>query len=174
MIIEVSTKKHMFSVGEVEGEAEVSFADVEDIIKSERVNAEEITVKIDGHNIPLDRLRELASADREGRVTILPYKDGTEVIAVLERTNATGETRCKEGQECFYCSDDCPHIEHVRRFAGYEKRPICMRFYAPFSSTMDLAKRIGKDVFLTSEEADEYIAKAMDEREAAAALAEKG
>jgi len=124
-------------------------------------------------DIQLDRLRELAAAYREGRVTILPYKDGTEVIAVQERTRYTGEDRCKENKECFFCSDDCPLKEHVREFAGFSKQRMWLNFLFPYSSAMDLAKRIGKDVFLTGEEADEYIAKVTAEREAAA-LAEKG
>lgn len=85
---------------------------------------------------PIDRLRELAQADREGRCVVLP---ATTVFELTWDAGPECDMICPvsidgEGQ-CDFC-------DHGQMFV-YERK-----------CTQELAEQIGKNVFLTREEAE--------------------
>ena len=116
--------------------------------------------------ISLARLRELADAEREKRVVVLPIPDCSTLYMVRPDWKNTLVERCKEDRKCYYCSHECPNFEYEYELVGYH---ISERFLS-FVSQLDQAKRIGDDLFLTEEAAKAKVA----ELEAARALASAG
>lgn len=91
--------------------------------------------------IPLDRLRELAEADREGRCMIVPVKSGQSVYCLQDYFNETtlkSEKRVK-----------CRTVDFVLAGAKmFETEGFIWRF-----------SEIGEKIFLTREEAEAALAK---------------
>ena len=91
-----------------------------------------------GDEYDLDRLRELAQADREGRCVVLPVKSGTTVYYL-------GASICK-WRELDKCDEYCDGWQYEDCYEG--ERAVREKKF----SISDLP-RIGKTVFLTREEA---------------------
>ena len=92
------------------------------------------------------RLRELAEADRDGRVVVLPCKAGQRVFALLDTDKHLSECEVKQiglGNEI--------------GFVGIEPIGACGREYGVS------IKGFGKTVFLTREEAEKALEATKDE-----------
>ena len=83
-----------------------------------------------------DRLRELAEADKDGRVVVLPCQSGERVFAILD-----GEKHVRECEVEHAVLDDWRKVFAIRP-VGYAQNA----YYAPFGA-------FGRTVFLTREEA---------------------
>lgn len=115
-------------------------------------------------HIPLDRIRELATAEREGRVAVLPCKIGTPIFFI--------RTFCEHADDTGYCNVD---LWYARK--GYKRENGCNECpnknlkkrvrESTFSLSLMDAKKVGhlhvSEIYFTKEEA-----------EAARTLAEKG
>lgn len=105
------------------------------------------------HGISADRLRELAEAERDGRLVSLPCKVGDTVWVV----------------DCEYMDcNNCDHLEHGK-YCPYLDKPVCPngtirqgRFY------YSLIPDFGKTVFLTRAEAEQKLHDIKSELDAAA------
>jgi hypothetical protein len=126
---------------------------------------EDVIFDADGNEIiSLDRLRELAEAEREGRVVVLPCKIGTPIFFI--------RTFCEHADDTGYCNVD---LWYARK--GYKRENGCGECpnknlkkrvrESTFSLSLMDAKKVGhlhvSEVYFTKEEA-----------EAERALSEKG
>ena len=96
--------------------------------------------------LPIDRLRELAKADKDGRVEVLPCKVGQRLFALLDTDKHISECEVKQiglGNEI--------------SFVGIEPIGARGREYGVS------IKGFGKTVFLTREEAEEALEAMKDE-----------
>lgn len=93
------------------------------------------------------RLRELAEADKDGRLVVLPCQSGERVFAILD-----GEKHVRECEVEHAVLDDWRKVFAIRP-VGYAQNA----YYAPFGA-------FGRTVFLTREEAEKAL-KAMREEE---------
>lgn len=95
------------------------------------------------HNIDDDKLRELAKAEAEGRLVVLPCKVGDTVYAVLEDW---------ESYESYIIEDARISEAGSKGFwvSGIRDEPDEMHIFTPWSE-------IGKTVFLTREEAEKAL-----------------
>lgn len=99
------------------------------------------------------RLRELAEADRDGRVVVLPCKVGDMMYKIFkERTECSAYGECFDEYSCSGCECECDST------IQYVIRPIQPN---TLSSLVVYIGDIGKTVFLTREEAE----KALEEME---------
>lgn len=87
-----------------------------------------------------DRLRELAEADKDGRVVVLPCQLGERVFAILD-----GEKHVRECEVEHTVLDDLRKVFAIRP-VGYAQNA----YYAPFGA-------FGRTVFLTREEAEKAL-----------------
>ena len=92
--------------------------------------------------LPIDRLRELAEADKDGRVVVLPCKVGDTVWRIV-----------RDGE---------PHItrDEVRDMCFADDMTLCVELVG---GRVTFTQKFGKTVFLSREEAE----KALQEMEAA-------
>lgn len=95
---------------------------------------------------PIDHLRELVEAEREGRCVVLPCAPGDTYYRVETFCDENGELDEPTqhwGSDCAYCCVPCNGIRRVieYRFAGIRH-------------IIDLQEYIGKTVFLTRAEAE--------------------
>ena len=83
-----------FSINDVEGDPEMCFEDTAEIIESSKVELDWMMFKIDDQEISFARLRELASAEREGILAVLPKVGDTLFYAPYPKsaTGIDGET----------------------------------------------------------------------------------
>ena len=101
----------------------------------------------DGGNIDYNRLRELAQADREGRVVVLPCKVGDTLYDIYEAMgNGTGEIRELKVTDI--------HIHLDKRSKEWL---IAGGYYFSLSD-------FGKTVFLTREDAEAALRREQDEQ----------
>lgn len=91
--------------------------------------------------LPIDRLRELAVADQEGRVVVLPFKVGQKVFALLDDPKHVSECEVKQ-----------IGLGGSPGFAGIEPTGERGRKYGVS------LRGFGKTVFLTREEAEKALA----------------
>lgn len=106
-------------------------------VKKEREGRGWISVKdILGDEYDLNRLRELAQADREGRVVVLPCKT---VFEIIWDAGPDCDLACPVS---FDGHGDCNFCDHGKQFV-YER--ACKQAHLD---------QIGKTVFLTREEAE--------------------
>ena len=91
--------------------------------------------------LPIARLRELAVADQEGRVVVLPFKVGQKVFALLDNPRHVSECEVKQ-----------IGLGGSAGFAGIETTGERGREYCVALSGF------GKTVFLTREEAEKALA----------------
>lgn len=94
--------------------------------------------------VPIDRLRELAQADQEGRLVVLPCKVG-DTAWVKGRSGLLYEMRLKAPDIRFVCTD-----EDNLCMALCNRKPNGFCAYRIKNDGSD----IGKEVFLTREEAE--------------------
>lgn len=92
------------------------------------------------NGLPIDRLRELAEADKDGRVVVLPCQLGERVFAILD-----GEKHVRECEVEHTVLDDLRKVFAIRP-VGYAQNA----YYAPFGA-------FGRTVFLTREEAEKAL-----------------
>ena len=92
-----------------------------------------------GDEYNLDRLRELAEADREGRCVVLPCKLGDTVFKI-------GASICM-WRETDHCDEYCNGYEYRDCWEGC--RAVCEDKFS-----LDDLQRFGKNVFLTREAAE--------------------
>ena len=92
-----------------------------------------------GDEYDLDRLRELAEADREGRCVVLPCKLGDTVFKI-------GASICM-WRETDHCDEYCNGYEYRDCWEGC--RAVCEDKFS-----LDDLQRFGKNVFLTREAAE--------------------
>lgn len=86
------------------------------------------------------RLRELAEADKDGRLVVLPCQSGERVFAILD-----GEKHVRECEVEHAVLDDRRKVFAIRP-VGYAQNA----YYAPFGA-------FGRTVFLTREEAEKAL-----------------
>ena len=91
------------------------------------------------YGVPVDRLRELAQADREGRCVVLPCKLGDTVFKI-------GASICM-WRETDHCDEYCNGYEYRDCWEGC--RAVCEDKFS-----LDDLQRFGKNVFLTREAAE--------------------
>lgn len=89
------------------------------------------------NGLPIDRLRELAEADKDGRVAVLPCKVGDKLYRVFDGNISEHE------------------VQNMKYFARQGRLGIDMTPFFP-----DAEKFIGKTVFLTRNEAEEALRRA--------------
>ena len=89
--------------------------------------------------IPLDRLRELVEADRDGRCVVVPCKLGDTVFKI-------GASICM-WRETDHCDEYCNGYEYRDCWEGC--RAVCEDKFS-----LDDLQRFGKNVFLTREAAE--------------------
>ena len=92
------------------------------------------------NGLPIARLRELAEADKDGRVVVLPCQSGERVFAILD-----GEKHVRECEVEHAVLDDWRKVFAIRP-VGYAQNA----YYAPFGA-------FGRTVFLTREEAEKAL-----------------
>ena len=124
------------------------FANWEGSVKEDEISL--ILSKIFGEDYNIDRLKELAEADRNGRCVVLPCKDWLEIVF--------GE------QEVFY-GIDMDYIEHPIREISVDSSSRCtwydgwktvvLKGYDENGLDWEFSpEEIGKTVFLTRKEAE--------------------
>lgn len=86
------------------------------------------------HDCDVDRMRELAEADKDGRVVVLPCKVGDKLYRVFDGNISEHE------------------VQNMKYFARQGRLGIDMTPFFP-----DAGKSIGKTVFLTREEAEKAL-----------------
>ena len=86
------------------------------------------------HDCDVDRMRELAEADKDGRVVVLPCKVGDKLYRVFDGNISEHE------------------VQNMKYFARQGRLGIDMTPFFP-----DAGKSIGKTVFLTREEAEKAV-----------------
>lgn len=84
--------------------------------------------------LPIDRLRELAEADKDGRLVVLPCKVGDKLYRVFDGNISEHE------------------VQNMKYFARQGRLGIDMTPFFP-----DAGRFIGKTVFLTREEAEKAL-----------------
>jgi len=113
-------------------------------------------------NISLDRLHELAEAEREGRVVVLPCEVGTPVFFI--------RILCEHADDFGYCNVDYWYAKR-----GFKREDGCVN-----CPKMNLEPRLKETVFrlaLMDEKRDGHLHVSeifFDKAEAESALAEKG
>ena len=92
------------------------------------------------------RLRELAEADKDGRLVVLPCKVGDRMYRIYrERTTCSTYGECFDEYSCSGCECECDSV------LQYIVRPIQPN---TLSEVARYIEEIGKNVFLTREEAE--------------------
>ena len=86
------------------------------------------------HDCDVDRMRELAEADKDGRVVVLPCKVGDKLYRVFDGNISEHE------------------VQNMKYFARQGRLGIDMTPFFP-----DAGKSIGKTVFLTREDAEKAL-----------------
>ena len=99
------------------------------------------------NGLPVDRLRELAEADKEGRLVVLPCKVG-DTVWVTGRDNVPREMRLTSPDIRTVCTD-----EDNLCMATCSRKPDGFCAYRLRNDGTD----IGKTVFLTREEAEKVL-----------------
>ena len=99
--------------------------------------------------LPIDRLRELAEADKDGRVVVLPFKVGDVMYKLFrEYTECTSYQVRKDNHCCEGCMVPCDSREvTVIRAIQPNSLPEVVRYI----------EDIGKTVFLSREEAEKAL-----------------
>lgn len=94
--------------------------------------------------LPIDRLRELSEADRDGRVVVLPCKQGDTVWRIV-----------RDGE---------PHItrDEVRDMCFADDMTLCVELVG---GRVTFTEKFGKTVFLSREEAEKALAEMKGETE---------
>ncbi len=92
------------------------------------------------NGLPVDRLRELAEADKAGRLVVLPCKVGDKLYRVFDGNISEHE------------------VQNMKYFARQRRLGIDMTPFFP-----DAGRFIGKTVFLTREEAEKALEAMKDE-----------
>lgn len=120
-------------------------------------------------DIPLDRLKEICNAERDGRLMVLPCKVGDTVYVISKCENVhmcrdddyftgTGAIECPFEKDCEFeeCDDGNTRVfETTIRGGWVEENHICV-----FCDTLNfeiVQSDIGKTVFLTREEAEKAL-----------------
>lgn len=96
------------------------------------------------NGLPIDRLRELAEADKEGRIVVLPCKVG-DTAWVKDRAGTPREMRLESPDIRFVCTDE---DNLCMSMCSRTRDGLCA--YRIMNDNSD----IGKRVFLTREEAE--------------------
>lgn len=94
----------------------------------------------------LDRLRELAQADAEGRLLVLPAKIGDKYYTIERFCTEEGyfaEPTMRDITDCEYCEYRCD-----------KELRVVERMFLSTHTIMNLKDEIGKTVFLTPKEAE--------------------
>lgn len=96
-----------------------------------------------------DRLRELAEADKEGRLVVLPCKVGDILYKIFkERAKCSAYGECFDEYSCCGCECECGStIQYVIRPIQPNTLPSLVQYIGD----------IGKTVFLTREEAEKAL-----------------
>lgn len=96
-----------------------------------------------------DRLRELAEADKEGRLVVLPCKVGDILYKIFkERAKCSAYGECFDEYSCCGCECECDStIQYVIRPIQPNTLPSLVQYIGD----------IGKTVFLTREEAEKSL-----------------
>lgn len=141
------------------------FEDPENCVLKDEIKLYDALKSIEGF-VPLDRLLELACADKDGRLVVLPCKVGDMVYEVCNNTDACSGCRNYEGM---YGSGEswCTRIDDVdlRSYPDIAERPLCEKQFMEVVEHKPKADWIfnhrndfGKTVFLTREEAEAALA----------------
>lgn len=104
-----------------------------------------------GYSYDLDRLKELAEADKEGRCLVLPCKVGDTYYAIQKTCSDGG---CAKKGEYFPCESDCEYCD----IRDCDKEFIIREHkFNSLNFIVDYMKYIGEFLFLTKEEAEKAL-----------------
>lgn len=116
-------------------------------------------------NIDVERMKELAEADKDGRLIVLPCKAGDTVYAVSNNTDACGNCKCYsswfDGDS--FCDD--PSVdEEERHYPNIAEHPVCkkqflevLEYQPDIETIIHRRNEFGKTIFLTREEAEKAL-----------------
>lgn len=109
---------------------------------------DETTDKISIFNVSVDRLIELAKADRENKIVILPCAIGDTVYYLYEHEDEIFTGKCKSCDTDYNEYDMCWHSKYEWRIMPYKVNKTFLYLHG---------QEFGKTVFLTIEEAENAI-----------------
>ena len=102
--------------------------------------------------MPLDRAQELAQAEKDGRLVVLPCKEGSIVYAITSPVNVY-ELESVEAVDIFECT-----VESVTFYSNGNTQ-FRLYYHGVFVASFVTVHDFGKTVFLTREEAEAALKK---------------